>query len=222
MPVVSIYKTLDPIYSLLEIHGFIMVKNPETFFIIALRYSLMQPVCLEMTRTAIIIFGPVLPFCDVYIRCLKELLKLPKSQVNLQRYKQLQFINQVGRNVALTLAAAVMASVLISLVAGNWAMISGWNALPITVYFAVVGLTFTEYFVIFQTISKLSHVNDLSSKILQKWKRDTGRSFYWKRIIKSQMPIAFYYGLAKFDKDTSMNYGSHIVDYTVNILMLQR
>lgn len=31
------------------------------------------------------------------------------------------------------------------------------------------------------------------------------------------MPIAFYYGIAKLDKDTGVSYGSNINDHTIDM-----
>lgn len=204
----------------MDAYNLFQVSDPYKLVVI-IRYFILQVVCLEMARTSITIFGPIMPFCDVYIKCLSLLYKMSLSQYSFRFYQQLRCISLVGKSVFVKLGAAIMASVLVSMVAGNWVIIAGWSVLPKSIYFAIAGNNLVEYFVLFQTVPMLARINDLSSKILQCWKKAGSKSSYWKRVLKAQKPIAFYYGFTKFEKETTINYVANVVNNTVNVLILQ-
>ncbi len=196
---------------------------PE-YLIYALAYILTQWCTLEATRIYIALCIPTMTICNIYLRTLKV---IGSSELNIRTlllYTQLHCINQIGMRVIAKIAGAFMGVGFLLFVIGNWIILKGWNILPVQVYVLIFGIVVIAYFVLVQTIPLAISCNEFCKGIINRW--ETGLSSpnrhlrYWKRKVRAQQAISFYYALTRFERNTQVNYYSAIVSYTTNALML--
>lgn len=167
---------------------------------------------------------PVMTLCNILLFILGTIRKRKLNMDNILLYHELYCINQVAVSPISVVTGELMSFGLVIFVFGNWMVVSVWDLVSVEIYLINVGVVVIAYFVLFQTIHMAIQVNEVSIEIIREWKIKSRMCFrgglYLKKMIPSLRPVAFYYGLTKFEKDTKVNYYSNIVDNTINVLML--
>lgn len=179
---------------------------------------------LELARIYTIFMIPVMTIFSLYFSALESITNRTLSITTVQLYQQLHCINQIGLEIIRTFAGALMTVGTLSLVLSNWVIISGWNSFPPMVYI-LVGLFATEvYFVVFESITQAGKSNELSKKIICKWKDEIDWKWfskpYWERVARAQRPVSIYYAFTKFEKETKVNYFTNVIDRSVDVILL--
>lgn len=214
---------VDPYSLFVEYHNLRISKDFYFLYIIqqAAIYIIVQWCTLESTRVYITFLAPALIVFTLYIDCLNTIFTKSLNDAVISLYNQLYCINQAGTETLRTLMGLMFVSGFVLIVLGNWLVLAGWNIIPFEMYCAVLAMLLVCYFTIGETVPYAIRSNELSEAILHRWRSQVlGKKKQWIRIVRARRPIAFYYALTKFEKETQVNYYSNIVDYTVNLLLL--
>lgn len=194
-----------------------------SFSIKIVNYLLNQWITMEACRIFISVSIPTMTICNMYLNILRTIRNEPLNLRTLLFYHQLHCINQIGMKIIAGIAGTFMCIGFVVSIWGNWVIVSGGCFLPTEIYFYVLGITFIVYIIIDQTIPLVIKFNELSIEILLQWKynvfRQTAQVRYWKKKIRAQTLVYFYYGYAKFDRDTRVNYYSSIVNNSINAML---
>lgn len=113
---------------------------------------------------------------------------------------------------------------LVVAVFSNWVVIECWNILPTELYLVIFTVMLIFYFITLETLPYAIHCNEYSENLLNFWKASLPekkyRRRYWNKVLASKRLVSFYYATTKFDKETTMNYYSCVIDNTVNLLFV--
>ncbi len=193
------------------------------YVVILLCFVLTQWCTLELSRIYITASIPTMTMFNMYLHILQNIMSRPLNQRTLFLYQQLQLINKAGANMIATVAGAFLGIGFFIFVLGNWIIVAGLSLIPFDLYLILNGIILIAYFILFQTVPSAIKCNEVSSKIIRKWKHkilQVGWVKYWKKKIEAQQNISIPYALTTFEKDTQINYYASIVIYTVNALIL--
>lgn len=216
---------IDPLSLKLQ-HCFSSIHHPSDLFYYFAKIviSLVFQWCtLESARICINVLVPVINFANMYLVCLRRILT---ANTGLDEkivfwYNQHYCIHQRGMDILRKLGGTVMGIGFILILLCNWMVLTGWQKMPLEIYFVIVGLLVVVYFILSQTMPIAIRCNEISESILQNWKGQLQRKkSYWSKILVSKRPIAFYYAMTKFEIETKINYYSNIAQYTINLILV--
>lgn len=189
------------------------------------RYVVIQWVTLESSRVYIVATASILTKFSITVNCLNNLKsrKLSRSSINL--YHQLFIINQNCMFIIRQTALCLLGMGFVMLVLLNFVVIVGWKLYNHVLYFGALVFAIMTYVILTQTLPRIIACSQAAEELINLWKYNltnlmTGGS-YWKRLVKAQQPMCFYYGTAKIDKETKVNYYSNLITYTLNLLLIR-
>lgn len=219
---------LDPINMFVKIHQPKLLARFDFLYVTVhlLKYIVFHGGVLEMTRVVIVVCVPTILLLKIYDCCTLSISKLGLCSKTLALYNQLHCINQIALDVIRVIAGTFMAGGFAILVFGSYGTLSKARLkFPTLLYVGVVIMILLAYAFLLQTLPVAARCYMTSKRLLFKWKRrlltPSGYAGYWRRVLRSQRPIALYYGLTKFDNDTLINFLQTIWDATVTLLLMK-
>lgn len=216
------FDSVTQIFSIIFPH---ILDTPSIkFFVQIVSYLLLQWISIEGSRIYISVCIPTMTICTLYLNILKIIKDEPLNLKTILLYQQLSCINQMGLKVIAGIAGTLMSAGFFLSIFGNWVIVSGGSLIPKQIYVYILGTTIISYIIIDQTIPLAIGFNELSCDILMKWRFNVlsqkAGIKYWKKKIRAQQTLSFYYGYTKFERDTQVNYYSNIVNYSINALIV--
>lgn len=185
---------------------------------------LLQWSILEGTRFYTINLVTITTFCNSYLNIASHLQRKSFGDKLISLYNQFRYINQIGQAEVANISGVLMGFGVFLFVVLNYVSICELNRLPAELYFVNIGFAVVAYCVVFQTLTKLVNRDAICSRIITSWRQTIhkmpGYKAYWVRIVRSQRPVAVYYALTKFDKETERHYHATILDQVIDALLL--
>lgn len=204
----------------------IFPHHTPNLFSFILRCFVAQWVGFEFVRINVLIFFSLMLLVNIDIHLVGTLFSKPLNSKTLMLYAELHVINQCGMDILRVVCGSLLASGFFVYVFSNWVLIVGWKFLPVNIYLFIVGLLTIGYFVLIETLPLAIKCNEDTKRLISKWERliikyydKGGKNQHWHRICKSLRPIAIYYCMTKFDRETKRNYYANIFNNTINILL---
>lgn len=216
---------IDPIYQLCKIHYPIWLSNKINLYILALfRYALLQRTVNEGFRILLTIVILFLTILKTFMNILKLLGNRQLNRQTILLFNQLHCINQMVIYVFKYFNGMLMGFAFVIIILLNWIIISGGSIFGWEIYAVCAMGNITLSSIMILALEWACQIDEISKTVIQRWKVNTHKQpysiKYWIRLVKAQQPISLYYGMTKFDKETSSTYYHNIVDYTVNAVLL--
>lgn len=211
---IVVYTRIDPFQSFSMFFGLKLSAGVRLFLV---HFAIM-----ECTRSYSLILLPILTIFKVHFAVLDNIYSLPASGYAIRKYTQLQCISKRGYEGIRLIAGTLMTVGFGICVVGLWVVIHGWKMFPPIYYLMVSLCTLIVYTMVFLTLPVIVKINKLSQDLLNvHWKRlGMDKGLVWKKQLRAQCQISFYYGSARFDDSTETNFYNSIIENTVNVILL--
>ncbi len=202
---------------------------------IIIRFVTTQWSVMECCRSQAIILIASMSYCNMIIKCLRGISRIPLSEKTVQEYMKLRYVSQIGKESAQNLAGILMGVGFVICICGNWVSIFGWRFIPFEVNIAMCLITVVVYLCIHETLPRAIKCHEYSKMLVKTWdykymklQIQSGKctansnNMYiksWRKTCKAQQPITLYFFTTKFKRETNVNFYSNIVNYTVDMLL---
>lgn len=185
---------------------------------------------LEEGRTFSIVLTHALALCNAACSILERIKLMKSLKASIEYYRQFQVLVETGTEGLREVAGLLMAGGFLIAVSCNYVVISAFDKLPVGIYlcFGVSGLVC--YVGIHQTLPLVVYCNEISSELCCSiWPNllatnkavISKRSFeVLRRLIIARKLVTYYYGFAKFDKETKSNFYWNIIDFTITLVLV--
>lgn len=223
---ISVISNFDPVCCFLDAHfpAFIQGLPKHSYLLLLLfRLSITRWVTLEASRLGVTIMVPITSIFSIYLSCIEKLTQFSLNFETLRKYQQIHCINHITIDIHKRNGGCLTGISIILFVFGNWIVISGWYVYPTGLYLMTTGFILVQHIFVAVTLPLIIKSNEMSEEMICSWKLqalEQCNKTYWRRVIKAQRPVAFYYAMTKFERDTKVNYYSTILDHTINLLLV--
>ncbi len=220
-----ILTNIDPVYKLCRIYcPFLLADVYSKYTLALIRFIVIQHLATECSRIILMINVPFLTMLKTFIDILYILRGRQLSRQTILLYNQLHCINHMVIDICKGFNAMVLGFAFVCIVLTNWVAICGWELFRLEIYAVCSFIGIGMYFFIIFSLQWLCKLDEFSREVIHCWKINTHRQpdslRYFVRVVRAQQPVAQYYAMTKFDKETKSNYFDNIVNYTVNAILL--
>lgn len=219
------FGNLDPIGTILSFHVEANVLEKFHTEIFAFRLIASYWMCLGISQLAVTMFVPTMLFINIYLTCIKHLSNKRLNSFTVFLYNWLFSINQICMDYIRVGAGGLLGVGFLLLAFGNFSILSGWGVLETEVYVMLfLALAFSYDFTL-RTLPLAVKVNVMGTGLVKKWKilalNMYSDRLYWTKRARAMLPVALFYGLTKFDKETKSKYFSKLQDLTMSLLLIK-
>lgn len=205
---------------------------PNLYWIsFTLRYLIYQWVCLEASRTVSLMLSLIIGVLESTKKVLGKLSSKKLSKRIIECYKYLELVNGIGRQPVRKIALVMISGGFMFTVCVDFLAIGCHADLPIHINTLCVLLSLLVHIETLHFLPAMVSCYEYSTKLLyMTWPRhlvhnrtmSTNYEFkLLQRCLRCRQPTTYYYGNAKFDRDTKVNYFLNTVQYTIDMLLIE-
>lgn len=234
-PGIAVLLNMDPLCYILD-----DIFSPPQKYLVAkfsIRLVMLQYITLELGRSFVLVFLPTIATFNLTISFLKTIQNLVPNKSTIKLYIELRCLLQMGSCGLRNQSGFFMLLGFVLGVLSTWVVVMGLKYFPLWFYFITFGFAMTTYLIILQTLPIICQCVRLSNKILKvvwptealaywesKFKGYKNFRSYayieWKKQLRAQPTVAFYYLSAAFDGNTTMNFFANILDNSINLVLI--
>lgn len=220
---VIVLSNLDPLYFLQTRYINYSSWTFQLLFI-TLRTFLMSWTLIEAMRCYSFFDIFSLVSINMSVKIVRSLVNCAFSPYAFMKYIKVQCCNKIGSDVIQVITTGYMFGGATYMLGGNLVMLLCYHIINTEIYFWFITLNFIVY-TFFKVGTQIVVECDIVSKqvmeeFLESLMMVNGHKAYWKRKVKALKEISFYYGLAKFDQQTQINFFENLLEATLNLVLL--
>lgn len=236
LPITALVSNADPAHIILE--QVLPTSSPSiTALKLIFRAVLLQFVAVEGCACVGIIIMCGTSAFTIMTSNIRLIAEIPPTENALRIYFQLRCLLQIGFECMRFITSQLMGLGFLIATFATWVLVRGWKLFPPLLYTALSVITVAIYIGISQTLPKCVNSHKYSQHLLEvQWPKanvdcwqnrqqssnNAGRRQYkvWKKMLRAQRTITWYYGMAAFDMDTKTNFYESIFDHALDLILI--
>lgn len=222
----SMFFNIDPGYHIMK-----TFSTESTWYGLLVRYTTIQWVCVEGARTYTIWLSSVIVLFFSTHNILVTIFNQRLSIESISSYRKLLIITESMRHVTRRAFGLLMSAGFFMAVFLNFLVIACHDTIPGQLYAFACMMSLILYQIMFFSfpIGEGSYV--VSHRLLKsKWPDNLAEASYknWRhqqkclqKTVVAMRPVVYYYGIAVFHTETKTNFCWNLLEYTINLLLVQ-